>query len=365
MAPVLRRLRSSHVTARALAYKEAVSIWRDRGLEFEEVADAISEDEAAEFMSTSGAAALVVSTSGNSIDLERRFITAARRIGTPSLGLLDFWSNYVDRFGDAQGRLVYVPDLIAVMDETARAEMIDLGFDPERLVVTGQPAFDDLPLIREGFNTSRRRQIRHELGAAPGAKLVTFASQPMAAVFGASPMSRRYLGYTEHDVLRALIHALEGVTERGVGIVLAIVPHPREDPRGLRALTSHEIDIVVSRTHLPLEVLMAADLVVGMNSIVLMEASYLGCLTLSLQPGLLGNDTLPTNRLGVSKAVYDAADIDSAVLDLLLDRAIRRRLRERVAGFRVDGDAAERVAELIHQLFERGALAAATPSAGA
>jgi hypothetical protein len=54
--------------------------------------------------------------------------------------------------------------------------------------------------------------------------------------------------------------------------------------------------------------------------------------------------------MGISKAVYDAGDIDSVVADLLLDENSRRGLLERTAGFHVDVGAADRVVELIYGL---------------
>jgi hypothetical protein len=356
MAPVLERLQEGRIRARALAYKEARSIWRSRGLEFEELAEDFGEADAAQLLAQTRAAALAVGTSGNSVDLEKRFVAAARRTGTPSLGLLDFWSNYLDRFGDDNGALVYVPDVIAVMDESARAEMIEQGFDPSRLIVTGQPAFDALPRIRAGFTAAACERVRHGLGAGADARLVAFVSQPMAAIFGTSAMSPGYMGYTEQEVLAALLGALRKVAQVGVPVVLAVLPHPREDPRNFAGRSSADVEVVVSRHHSAHEMVMSADLVVGMNSILLMEACYLGCPTLSLQPGLRQTDTLPTNRIGISRGVQDAAEIDSAVAELLLDESSRHDLMQRLAEFRVDGGAAERVAGLIYDLTGAGSV---------
>jgi hypothetical protein len=350
MAPVLERLQSDgQVIARALAYREARTVWQRAGLKFVEIPEETAEEAASNLLLDNRARALAVGTSMNSAGLEKKFVRAARQLGTPSLAVLDFWSNYLGRFSDATGRLSLVPDLIAIMDDTARAEMLELGFDASRLVVTGQPAFDALPSLRTSFSAARRRRIRRALRVEPGALLVTFASQPLAAVFGTSPANPAYLGFTEHDVLAALLASLQGLAKQGVQLVLAVLPHPREDPGTFEQLSSGDLTIVVSSRELPREVVMSSDLVVGMNSVLLMEACYLGCPTLSLQPGLLQADSLPTNRTGISRPVYDAADIDSAVTVLLLDEESRRTLLQRVSDFQVrDVGAAARVAQLIY-----------------
>jgi hypothetical protein len=351
MAPVLERLQAGdRVTTRALAYREARSVWGRRGLAFEEIPEGTSEDDASRLLTESRAAVLVAGTSVNSVDLEKKFVKAARRLGTPSLALLDFWSNYADRFGGVDGPISCVPDFIAVMDEWARAEMVELGFDAARLVVTGQPAFDALPAVRAQFTNAARKRIRRDLGVAPDGLLVAFASQPLSELYGSTSASPGYLGFTESDVLDALIGSLQSVSQRGVRVVLAVLPHPRQDPRAFEGLSSGAVATVVSRESSPFEVAMSSDLVVGMSSVLLVEACYLGCPCLSLQPGLRRPDSLPTNRMGVSKAVYDSRDIHSEVADLLLDPGGRRSLLERVAAFQVEIGAADRVVDLVYRL---------------
>ena len=171
-------------------------MWHRAGLQFEEIPEGVSEEDASRLLLDNRAAVLAVGTSVNPVGLEKMFVRAAGRTGTPSLALLDFWSSYVSRFSEADGRLSYVPDLIAVMDERARTEMLELGFDRGHLVVTGQPAFDALPSTRKGFSESERMRIRRALGVGLDAMLVTFVSQPLAAVFGSTATNPGYLGFT-------------------------------------------------------------------------------------------------------------------------------------------------------------------------
>lgn len=353
LAPVLARLRRERrIVPKVLAYREAIAIWGREDLPFDELSDATSEDAAARILATSGAKALLVSTSVNTVDLEKRFVAAARRVGVPSIAVLDFWSNYVERFSDIRGALTHVPDLVAVMDDWAKSEMIGLGFDPDQLVVTGQPAFDVLPALRAGFTVDQRDRIRRGLRVPSGAVLVAFVSQPIAALYGSEPADPSFLGFTEAGVLAELLRSLSQVSKRGLRVVLAILPHPREDPKTFEGASSRDVDVVVSLKESSRQVVMSCDLVVGMNSVLLVEACYLGCPTVSLQPGLRRPDSLPTNRMGITRAVYDSADIDSEVASLLIDDEERRALLQRTTDFRVRGGAAERVAEHVYRLVD-------------
>ena len=140
----------------ALAYREARAVWANLEPAPQEVAEAITTDEAARLLERLGADFLLAGTSFNGVDLEKRFIAAARLAGVPSLAVLDFWSSYGLRFADAAGRLAYLPDRIAVMDASARAELIAAGVEAERVVATGQPALEALGDVRRRLRPVRR-----------------------------------------------------------------------------------------------------------------------------------------------------------------------------------------------------------------
>src|SRR5439155_26814133 len=109
---------------------------------------------------------------------ESRFVEAARTLAIPSIAVLDSWVNYAQRFPVR-------PDCIAVMDEHAKADLIAEGFDARALVVTGQPATDDLCAFSRAFDDDQRRQWRNRLGAERDGLLVLFVSQPFLAMYGA------------------------------------------------------------------------------------------------------------------------------------------------------------------------------------
>jgi hypothetical protein len=354
VAPVLKALKAEErVTVQALAYGAACTIWADCQLAFT-LLDGVATDVRLEPTT----ALLVTGTSSpNPLEYEKAFIAAARKQGIPSLAVLDSWSNYTQRFSDARGRPVYVPDRIAVMDEWARDEMIASGIDGERIVVTGQPAFDDLSAVRTRFTSARRQALRTRCGIGEREWMVLFVSQPLSLLFGSDASNRLYPGFDEGQVLRALVAALEQIVLRAAHanhkMTLVILPHPREQVETLQ-IESRVIRTVVATEHQPRELALAADLVVGMTSTLLVEACYLGCVTLSLQPGLRWPDTFPTNRWGASRAVYRQEDIRSAVEQLLLDESSRAVLQGRLATLALDTGATRRVTQLIYQMIEGG-----------
>jgi hypothetical protein len=318
MTPVLKALlEDGRATLQIFAYRQAATLWRKEGLAFDSLDERISTEAISKILASRKPSLLFAGTSVNGVDLEKKFINAARQFSIPSLSLLDFWSNYRPRFADSSGNLTHLPDRIAIMDKQAMTEMMAQGFERERLVVTGQPALDNLGVYRESFGPDRRKSLRLGLGVEESAVLVSFYSQPFST-FNPGPDDPRYPGYDEHITLGLLLAALERVSgDLGKKIHLVVRPHPREEPEKFQARAGL-VPLTVSTHGDVRDLALASDLVVGMTTMLLVEAVYLGCRTLSFQPGLKVADPLPTTRNGLTRAVYDAGTIDVALKEMLL-----------------------------------------------
>jgi len=346
VAPVIRALRvQEQVEVHALAHQSAATVWKDWRLSCERLPRAIPTSLATARLRD--VSLLLTGTSAAPIDCEKKFIAAARASGIPSLAVLDFWSNYAERFSDARGRLIYLPDRIAVMDTDARDAMIAAGIPPDRLVVTGQPAFDELADLRRRFTPTQRRMIRINSRVPSNALLVLFVSQPLVRLFGTDATNPRCPGYDERSAFSAVVSALEEIAAQSErDVVLIVRQHPKERVGQWRQAQSEQIRIDVLHEHSPRQVMLAADLVVGMTSTLLVEACLLGCVTVSLQPNLRTPDKFPLSRWGVGCSIYRADEIKPALEKLLLDDATRATVLARSPKLKLDGQATQRVIEL-------------------
>ena len=345
LAPVIELLRSRDGTElRAIAYSHATDVWRKRHIAFDPAV--LGEPDVRSAMRTFDPQALLVATSANGIDLEKAFIAAANELGVPSVAVLDFWSNYRLRFEDNSGTL-QLPTMIAVMDGHARDDMVALGFPAGRIVVTGQPALGELPLDPPERIIAVRAFTRSALGIAESEKFILFASQPLAA----GPVE---WGYSERTVIPALIAVLARIgRRRGEKLHLVIRPHPREVVSEWASPDEAVLSVQTSTIGEGLDVAMAADLVTGMTTVLLVEACLAGCLVASLQPGLSRDDPLPTNRLGASKAVYSEAVLESVTEELLYSPTARSTVLGRAATLQQDRAAAANVERLILSLIDQ------------
>jgi len=293
---------------------------------------------------------LITGTSGKA-SLERAFIRASRRVGIQCLTVLDSWTNYPHRFLEPdENQLVesFLPDIIAVMDEFAASEMVAAGFPDEVLRVTGQPALDEilswsrLPEARES-----RQVVRQRYQLAPETPIVVFVSQPIAEMY--PPGSTTYRGYTEFDVLADILHELSLLSPLPFFLVKT---HPKAKPAKFAHLLARSaFPVTLAEGIATEELIQAANLVIGMTSIVLMQSVLLGKNILSYQPNLIGQDALIISRMGLIETVKHRAGLATAVRAILISDVGATHAQPALPESWQDGYAVERICNLVDSIF--------------
>jgi len=279
LAPVARALiRDELVGVSIIAYGKAASVFETRGLPVLSFPEDPSGQQVESLLRRERAPVLLTGTS-----LQPRrdatFWQAGARLGIPTIALLDHWCNYAERFTDRRP-FDCLPKTIAVMDDAAVGELRRQGCPPERLLVTGQPHFDDL--VRDSSRLSRA-EVRRELGVAEDRTLLVFASEPQARFYGSTADDPTFLGYTEHDSLAAVRDAAAAVIPEALVIVKL---HPLDEADSFAELADREsrLETRTIRAY-PTEHLVAgADVVLGMTSVFLLEAVLTGAPTISVRP---------------------------------------------------------------------------------
>ena len=335
VAPVVRMLRE-RTEVHAFCYRQARDVFERQKLPF---LDLIENYEAiSQIVKIYAPDFLLLGTSVNGGDWELDALKATA--GVSSLAVLDFWSNYSARFTHRSGRMIF-PDHIAVMDEQARQEMIAEGFPAGRLIVTGQPAFDRLAKTQSSFSKSYDKPFPMSEMISTRQYRVVFISQPII------PGCEGRM-FSKENVLPELVCALESINRNtGNDISLIIRPHPREKDDDFSWVKSRQIALCVERGGDPWEHVAACDLVVGMDSVLLLEACALGCVVASIQLDGGEQDCLPTNRMGLSTRITDRRKLESTIHKLLFNSSHRMEIKNRCSEWRLNSDATNRVVDLI------------------
>jgi len=231
---------------------------------------------------------------------------------------------------------VPLPTKTAVFGSLAKDILVRRGsYDPDRIVITGSPKFDDLVRAAQGFDVSATKK---DLGVPEEARFLVLATRWTAV----SP------------VFRELVEAVERVNiSSALDLWLFVKPHQAESTRPydevLEELHPAKCHVLSASINL-LELLFASDGLVTVDSFASSEALVLG------RPVLVVN--LPNNldalvERGVALGVFRGEPIETAIRKLVFDDGVAREL-ERMRkeyiqefAFGADGRSTERIVEAV------------------
>jgi hypothetical protein len=295
----------------------------------------IDDDLALDRLSQPGIVVVGVSRAGAA---EKILIEESRAARIPTIVPIDTWSNYAERFSDysagtVSDRLRYLPDIILLNDEDSCRRAIADGLPEDRLRVSGSPHLESICSVAD--LKVRRARIRQEFDLPDDRFVILFASEPFTSYPSAGQT------FDETSVLSDLAQAIAAARPEAL---LLINPHPYNRQGALDGVDLSNVDHHFIDTP-SLDAVAAADLVVGMRSMLLIEAALLGRPVVSHQPGLFGKDDFIANERGLSLACYTRRDLTDA-----LGSADNLRTSNRIdAVAAAHVGAAARIADLIEE----------------
>ncbi|MBI4383899.1 MAG: hypothetical protein HY579_07675 [Nitrospinae bacterium] len=282
--PVIREIRSRRILFQCFVADHGQETLRQENIPFRIVDGSYDEKTILRVLQDAGPKALI---SGSSLrdsrlgNIEGRFIAAARSLGIFTISILDFWSNYRIRYSsDSRETLDCLPNVICVADESMKEGLVDEGFPESSIQITGNPYLERLWDIKENtLDKAGPLHLRSKLGFSQNDFVVSFLSQPIALDHGAEKW-----GYDENMVMRDLIEALNR-SSLPHPIKLVVKRHPRENSGSWKEATPGGRAVLSDFTGANVyELLAASDLIVGMTSMLLVEAHLLDLNCVSYQP---------------------------------------------------------------------------------
>ena len=306
LAPVARALiAEGRFAAVIVAHGKAVAVFERAGLPVLALAQEPAEAEIDALLVRDRVRCLLT---GTSMRPERDDLlwAGARRAGIGSLAVLDHWCNYAERF-TRRTPFDTLPDAIAVMDDVARDALVAAGCPPATLRVTGQPYFDDL---LERIAALDRAQVRRELGVELDRRLVVFASEPQKRYYGTT------LGFSEDTSLAAVIDALGRIDPDAL---LLVKLHPLQEDKAHDMVHAERppVEVRVLRAYPATHLVVAADAVLGMTSVFLLEGAMGGRPTLSIRPGGDPDDHFLSRHAGAITSVVNSGGVEAALAQAL------------------------------------------------
>lgn len=210
--------------------------------------------------------------------------------------------------GEGDQPFAHAPDYIMVPDDETHLAFTSLGFPSDKLAVTGYPQFDFI------------RQQASPAMPLPGSR------RPTTIVFVAEPESklnpalstrnsnygfhgRGISNFRTHIVLEELLAALR---ETEIPCRKVVRLHPKNTLEEFENYRD-EID-EFSQGGDPLSSFRKADLVVGITSMALQEAAWLGKRTLSVLPEISDRQRLAAISVGLIPAVFSYPELVESLL---------------------------------------------------
>jgi len=253
---------------------------------------------------------LIFTATSQGLSIEKRIAKIAKVQKIKTIALIDFWSNYKFRFSDpGTENLIYLPDYILAIDEIMKKEMITQGFDSKKIIITGSPFFDSFLKI------TKEKQSK---------KIISFFSQFFSELL--KKEHKTYPGFNEIQVFEDFIKTLEALQVK-LPIKIKFHPKTKRLSKFNRIIRNSKLKISIETKLSSEDLIKKSKLVLGMNSVVLFEAAMIGKPVVSYQPGLNRPDPLISNRVGLSRAVYQKRNLYSTLEKMLLTKAKKKNLK--------------------------------------
>ncbi len=340
LAPLTSALSDIGIRVRFMVAPELKASVHDRGF----AAEVRNPDDTPETL-LAGADILLVGTSEDRDCFAHQLTDVARRLDLPSIGLVDMTVNAACRFrGRTDSPLRFLPSWLAVPDATCRDAYVALGVPSDRIAVCGHPHYDAVRARRKSLLGQDRDALRQKIfpDAPPARPIWLFLAEGVDRL---NPhLSYRSAEYTLNGrgdsdfraciVLEELLDAAANIAPRP-WVVLR--PHPKSD---LADFAPIEMELGgVNRGGDPLEAVWAADLVIGMTTMLLLETLLLHRPHFSIIPRPMETAWLPTLVLGLTpfattcdgiKRLLATGANDSADVDIALPTGATKRVLQLV-----------------------------------
>ncbi len=240
---------------------------------------------------------LAVTGTSENADFEQTLWRRAREFDVGTIAAIDAWMNLSDRFLRSPDGVQ--PDALLVIDEEMKREIKRAGWCRARLYVGGQPHLE-----HQAIHLGRRRALRR-----PNAPcLLVYFSEPLAGTAAAER-----IGYDQFLVAGLIANRLANHSP----LNFLIQPHPKEPAGPWHAWVSghsfpHGLDVSVSERTTE-ELLVEADAVTSMASMVVIEAAVAGIPALAVQPhrNYCPNPTI--DEMSTIRLVIEPSDLADAL----------------------------------------------------
>ena len=231
---------------------------------------------------------------------ERAAIDAASILGIPAICIVDLFAFNEILWVGSHG----FANKICVISDDVKNRIIAAGRSSDEVIVTGNPAFDEL---LEGQDSHQREKIRNSKGWRKNEKIVLFASS-------VEPEEHPYSNRKGDVLLPIKVEKeLNDIAAKKPNIKVVIRPHPNDFRPPL--ISSERVEISNEEDNIN-DLLNAVDCVVVFSSTVGVQAAILKKTVISIDLSI-SSDYVPYSKMGVSTGINDLNQLGGVIMENL------------------------------------------------
>ena len=250
-----------------------------------------------------------------------RLIDECRKVSTISVGFVDSPANPERRFsGNSSNPLRHIPDYLIVVDDHTEKIFMKFGLTKEQLLTIKHPRLEQVAQKNAYFSSKTAGQLRKNLFGLNSSQfiIVMFCAELSEGLqqYRLEKTKEYTLAAPEHISKRTdvvifnFLSVVEQLKQEGFLIKSLIRLHPKQ--HGTDILQINDFDYV-SEGDDPIQVCIASDIIIGMNSMILSEAYELRKPVISILPRKVEIEWMPVDIRDKINCCFSKTDLLSVM----------------------------------------------------
>ena len=196
-------------------------------------------------------------------------------LGIKTIFIFDHWCNYSSNFISSDDSMV-IPTRILAMDYYVKSELMSLGIKESQIAIIGHPGIEDTVNAIKSIDDNTKKRIKKQLG---------ILSKDTVILLVLELLKKSCAEGLEYEMVFSVLKALKTIERKDILLVARL--HPRQSRSDfINFLDSYDITgsvILCPEGVSAAESLSIADIVIGMNSVLLLSSLTLRIPTISLK----------------------------------------------------------------------------------
>ena len=258
---------------------------------------------------------LIMGTSENPYSFAFDLTEAARQQSIYTISVIDMLCNAKNRFkGKTSDPLYYATDELFVADLKTKNEYVRLGFNQKNILITGNPIYEFALNLQNKSNTMK---LNSTINVSEKFKILFISEGQDKLNLDATRKNINYKfngrGQSDFRTIIVMEELIDALNRNNINAHTSLRVHPNSTLDNFQPIAKEFDEISCEKD--PYKDVMNSDLIVGICSMLLLEASLLGKPTLSIMPDINELNLMPNNYFGTTHVASSLESLDNYFIE--------------------------------------------------